>query len=290
MGTYIIGDIHGCFDEWIKLKNKIEAEDSQAEFILVGDIIDRGPKTFEMLKWAMENISPVGKYQMVIGNHEWEKMYWLEEYFAHKKQRADRGENIENYTLFDMYNDGYDFKDMCLQNNLSDQQLMEILKWFKNLPFYKERIVDIGNVKKRILVVHATVPRECLNKDGSFSKRSIAMPNNDSIKKAKALKLQEDIVWGRCHKGFEDFPKTIIIHGHTPTISEEDFPPEENIGKIYFNYNDINVDCGMVYRLQGHKDGNLAALKLEGLKDMYLYQPTEERVSSSVKNRQLMLI
>ena len=24
MGTYIVGDIHGHYDEWLKLKNKIE--------------------------------------------------------------------------------------------------------------------------------------------------------------------------------------------------------------------------------------------------------------------------
>lgn len=267
MATYIIGDIHGCFDEWIELKNKIESTDSDAEFILVGDIIDRGPKTFGMLQWAMENISPVGKYQTVIGNHEWEKMYWLEEYFSHKKQIAEKGENAEDFTLFDMYSDEYDFKDMCMQNNLNDQQLMEILKWFKDLPFYKERCVSIGNIKKRIIIVHATVPRKCLNKDGSFRKRSIGTYNNDIVKKSQSHRLQSEIVWDRFHRGYEDFSKTIIVHGHTPTISEEDFPPEENIGKIFYRYNDINVDCGMVWRLHGYKNGNLAALKLENLEE-----------------------
>ncbi|MBR4982004.1 MAG: metallophosphoesterase [Lachnospiraceae bacterium] len=288
MGTYIIGDIHGCFDEWMELKNKIEAEDSQAEFILVGDIIDRGPKTLEMLKWAMENITPDGKYQMVIGNHESEKMFWLEEYFRNKEIMTGRG---LNYNLHNMSADGYDFRDVCIANKISDQQLLEILNFFKSLPFYKERVVNIGNVNKRFIIVHATVPRQCLNKDGSFSKRSITEYKNSNIdKKVEVFSLKEKIVWDRFHRGYDDFPKTIIIHGHTPTISEEDFPPEENIGKIFYRYNDINVDCGIVYRLQGHKDGNLAALKLENLEEQYLYQPTEEVVRTSIKNKQWMLV
>lgn len=71
MSTYVIGDLHGCFDEWISFKNKIEASDTDAQFILVGDIIDRGPKKRELLSWCKHNIRLNGKYQMVMGNHEY---------------------------------------------------------------------------------------------------------------------------------------------------------------------------------------------------------------------------
>ncbi|WP_155885994.1 metallophosphoesterase [Lachnospira multipara] len=50
MGHYVVGDIHGCFDEWITLKNNIEKIDEEACFILLGDIIDRGNKSFANLK------------------------------------------------------------------------------------------------------------------------------------------------------------------------------------------------------------------------------------------------
>lgn len=288
MGTYIIGDIHGCFDEWMKIKEWIEAEDNQAEFILVGDIIDRGPKTLEMLEWAMKNITPDGKYQMVIGNHEWEKIFWIEEYFRNKEIMTARG---MNYNLHNMSPDGYDFRDVCIANKISDQQLLDILNWFKSLPYYKERVVNIGNINKRFIIVHATVPKQCLNKDGSFSKRSIKeYKNSNHAKKFEVFLLKEKIVWERFHRGYEEFPKTIIVHGHTPTISKGDFPLGENLGQVYFNYNDINVDCGMVYRLQGYKDGNLAALQLEGLRDQYLYMPGEKLPPTSIKNKQWMLV
>ena len=70
MGTYVVGDIHGCFGSWIKLKNKIEKQDSVARFILIGDIVDRGPEVCKMITWARKHITTDGKYQMILGNHE----------------------------------------------------------------------------------------------------------------------------------------------------------------------------------------------------------------------------
>lgn len=72
MGTYVVGDLHGCYDEWMEFKDKIEAMDNEAEFILVGDIIDRGPKEKQLLSWCKRNIRKGGKYQMVMGNHEYD--------------------------------------------------------------------------------------------------------------------------------------------------------------------------------------------------------------------------
>lgn len=74
MGTYIVGDLHGCYDEWISLKEAIENQDSKARFILVGDIIDRGRKGRKLMRWCMLHVSERGRYQMVIGNHEYEQL------------------------------------------------------------------------------------------------------------------------------------------------------------------------------------------------------------------------
>ena len=73
MGIYAIGDIHGCFDEWIDFKERIEKMDESAQFILIGDIVDRGPKENDMIGWALKNITKTGKYRMLIGNHEYDR-------------------------------------------------------------------------------------------------------------------------------------------------------------------------------------------------------------------------
>ena len=67
---YVIGDVHESYDEMLALMDKIEKRDPKAEFIFVGDFIDRGNCTKRMLNWCMENITPDGKYQSVRGNHE----------------------------------------------------------------------------------------------------------------------------------------------------------------------------------------------------------------------------
>ncbi len=70
MGTWVIGDVHGCYDEFIEMVNKVEKMDKSPTFILIGDIEDRGPKSREMMDWAVENVTEDGKFQMVLGNHE----------------------------------------------------------------------------------------------------------------------------------------------------------------------------------------------------------------------------
>jgi len=68
--NYVIGDVHGCYDEMIRLLHKIEERDRNATIYFVGDFIDRGPKVWETLQWAMANITAEGKYRAVRGNHE----------------------------------------------------------------------------------------------------------------------------------------------------------------------------------------------------------------------------
>lgn len=50
MSTYVMSDIHGCYDELMTMLRKIKfsAED---KLIIAGDYIDRGTQNYEMLKW-----------------------------------------------------------------------------------------------------------------------------------------------------------------------------------------------------------------------------------------------
>lgn len=265
MSTYVVGDIHGCYKEWIQLKDKIESKDNEAKFILIGDIIDRGPKTFEMLDWAMQNITSDGKYQMVLGNHEHEKIQWLKEYFKRKDM-------VKNITIKNMEPDNYDFYDMCVQNNLSDQQLKDILNWFNQLPYYKEVYVDMQKGKQRFIVVHSYLPRQCLNKDESFKKTSVK-GSNSPIERYARKKLKTFIIWERHFTGY-GYKKVIVVHGHTPTISRECTIRGAKSGKIWFAHNDINVDCGAVFK-EHYKEADLGAVRLEDLEEFYVYTSKE---------------
>ena len=43
MGTYVIGDIHGCYDELVQMLKVIDFKESD-RLILVGDYIDRAAR------------------------------------------------------------------------------------------------------------------------------------------------------------------------------------------------------------------------------------------------------
>lgn len=48
MSTYCISDIHGCFNEFQDMLKLINFQ-KEDELYILGDIIDRGPQSAEML-------------------------------------------------------------------------------------------------------------------------------------------------------------------------------------------------------------------------------------------------
>ncbi len=61
----IIGDIHGCFYELQCLLDKI-GPNKDDEIISVGDFVDRGPSSLEVVKFFRQNQNTVA----IKGNHE----------------------------------------------------------------------------------------------------------------------------------------------------------------------------------------------------------------------------
>lgn len=123
---FVVGDLHGCYDEFISELDKIEFDKSKDRMFSVGDLTDRGPKSTECLNLLFEPW-----FHPIKGNHE---LLW---YFAHTRGTANDigifihngGEMLEEY----------------------EQYAAEI----KNLPF----IIEIESKSgKKIGLVHAQVP------------------------------------------------------------------------------------------------------------------------------------
>ena len=53
MSTYVFGDLHGCFDEFIKLLEKVNFNPKLDNLVLTGDLIGRGPKPLETLEYLL---------------------------------------------------------------------------------------------------------------------------------------------------------------------------------------------------------------------------------------------
>jgi len=73
--TLVVGDIHGCFDEFQALLDKVGLSDDD-EIIAVGDLVNRGPASDKVLAFFQN----MPNTRSIIGNHE------------HKHLRAVRGD------------------------------------------------------------------------------------------------------------------------------------------------------------------------------------------------------
>ncbi len=71
MSTYVIGDIHGCFDTLKRLLRKIQPNYDQDHLWLTGDLVNRGPESLQALRWARATQQQMGKrFVTVLGNHD----------------------------------------------------------------------------------------------------------------------------------------------------------------------------------------------------------------------------
>ena len=67
MSTYLIGDIHGCYDELKMLLAQVEFDPAQDELWLTGDLVARGPASLDVLRYVRSLGDSV---RIVLGNHD----------------------------------------------------------------------------------------------------------------------------------------------------------------------------------------------------------------------------
>ncbi|WP_414147449.1 bis(5'-nucleosyl)-tetraphosphatase (symmetrical) ApaH [Erwinia sp. BNK-24-b] len=67
MSTYLIGDIHGCYDELQSLLEQVAFDPAQDTLWLTGDLVARGPASLEVLRYVRSLGDAV---KLVLGNHD----------------------------------------------------------------------------------------------------------------------------------------------------------------------------------------------------------------------------
>jgi bis(5'-nucleosyl)-tetraphosphatase (symmetrical) len=107
MATYAIGDIQGCFDSLQKLLDKCAFDPVHDRLWLVGDLVNRGPKSLETLRF----IKGLGEAALtVLGNHD---LYLL--------MVAEGGAKLRG-------------KDDTIQSILDAPDRVELLAWLRHQP------------------------------------------------------------------------------------------------------------------------------------------------------------
>lgn len=89
--TIIIGDIHGCIDEFNELVDILSYDKEEDRLILLGDLIDRGPDSVAVVRKARE----MG-LECVMGNHEHKFLKW----YNSQGSKVDVYDKHPHYTQF----------------------------------------------------------------------------------------------------------------------------------------------------------------------------------------------
>ena len=118
MTDVLIGDVQGCAETLHALISKCQAELGTCNFIFLGDLVNRGPASLQVMELMMQ-----GRYRSVLGNHE---IYVLAVHAGIMKRRKD--------TLGDLW---------------TASDLAKIVDWLRHLPIVIEH--DAG------VLVHAGV-------------------------------------------------------------------------------------------------------------------------------------
>ena len=262
MATYVIADIHGCYTEFMSLLDKIAFNPDKDELIIAGDIIDRGPESFEMLRYMESKPKSV---QFIIGNHDVDFMHYcmqIEKMYEFGEHKG-RVQNILNSPYFqfrvpDYYNTVHQ---LLWDHNLTKKDFANWKKCFSLMPYFVERKIN----NKNYIIAH-----------GGY----ISSADFDNFLCHERYTDLDTIntfyVWARTeHVKYGGKPNTTIVFGHTPTFMHEGF---YNKGNVYYykrkedNCRFFNIDCGLVYEKNypGQCNGKLACLRLDD--EQVLYQ------------------
>lgn len=93
----VIGDVHGCADEFEELLNALELDEAD-RVIQVGDLVNRGPDSHRVLELAR-----IYKVESILGNHE------LRLLRARREGRTDLLKDYDYSTIHQLTDEDWDY-------------------------------------------------------------------------------------------------------------------------------------------------------------------------------------
>ena len=232
--TYVMSDIHGEYDKFIKMINKINLKNYDRLYV-IGDVLDKGEKPIKTLLHIINS----NNITMLAGNHEHMAVlclkYLLEE--ITDELFLNILSNFIEYFEEWIINGGKTTINDLL--NYNKKEWRKIFEFLIKLKLYKELQID----DKKFILVHAGL--------GNFNKN----------KKLKEYNIF-DLLWERINYEKKYFDDKYLVVGHTPT---QFIKNNKKPGYINIKNNNIAIDCGLSL-----KNGRLGCLRLEDMKEFYV--------------------
>lgn len=261
MSTYVIGDLHGCYDQFARILDKINYNSALDRIILTGDLVNRGPESLRILNYCMadKNINTV------LGNHDLYLLYLIS---------INQGKGI-------------------LKKVIEAQNSSQIFEWLVNRPL----LIKIYNksLGKSFIISHAGIPEiwsiqkaERLAKEVSIALKENAPYVLQAMWGDKPDRWDDGLTQGERYRTIINYltrmrflsESGILDFNNTSSEPKKGFKPwfdyqskshQENNQYFIFGHwaalngqtNDphfIGLDTGCVWK------GNLTALRLEDLK------------------------
>ena len=232
--TYVIADIHGCYNEYIELLDKIGFSEDDTLYIL-GDAMDRGPSSLSVMQDLMKR----SNVYYILGNHDTMFLEVIRRLMVDLNEENANALTSEDYlAYYDYIQNGGD-ETLRQFRRLTPSQQADICDYLECAPVY-ETVEHNGNL---YVLTHAGI---------------------DNFDPEKELDEYDpsDFLWNRPDYGKKYFPgnRIFLVTGHTPTPLIRD----DKCPLVYTEHNHIALDCGCVF------GGNLAAYCIETSEVTYI--------------------
>jgi bis(5'-nucleosyl)-tetraphosphatase (symmetrical) len=210
---WVVGDVHGCLDELKTMISQIkERGGSYSDVYLVGDLVNKGPYSAEVIRYCSEN-----RIQTVVGNHDLAALARWEE--------SSNGEEVE---------EKYDY---VKQLNQADVKYLKAAP--RSISFYATDIETNGpsEILPLITVVHAGIVPEVpledqtlkdlteirlvsVNADADAGSRSwqAYYPPKDDDDKKKGEQPPSTTHWFEVYFSPSNPSNPLIVYGHDATM------------------------------------------------------------------------
>lgn len=234
MATYVIGDIHGEYEQLKILLQKMNFNDEDELFVL-GDIVDRGPHPIKALQYLMTLPNCI----CLIGNHEVMCLTCLKVLINEiTEDFLDSLKDEDMLYILDWMNNGGKTT-MDEFHKLTREEQNDIIDFLGDFEAYSELTVN----NQDYILVHA------------------GLGNDFCYLTPMEEYALDDLVWYRSDYEVPYFEDKIVITGHTPTqhISCNSRP-----GYIFKGNNHIALDCCAC-----SSKGRLAGICLETGEEFY---------------------